>query len=204
MPKQCRIFGAIGNRESAAADGEALSLARLDRLEDALAPISKLAPQAQDDFLGKSSIPAPGVDGVIVLITLIIIPANADLSITKTVAVGDSKIAYILTVTNKGPSDARDVTVTDPLPANTTLVSATTDAAGWTPTHPPVGGTGVVVFSKALVESGEAAVLTIEVNVKVPEDDPAPVVISNTATIKSSTTDPDPSNDADTVVTTIL
>lgn len=205
-PGDTIIFGAIGNRASAAADGEALSLARLDRLEGALAPISKLAPRAQDDFLGNvpSSILAPGVDGVIVLITQMVIPATADLSLTKTQAVSTTRdgfgIAYQLRVTNNGPSDARDVTVTDPVPANTTFVSAASDDEGWTSTA-PVGGTGVVVFSKALVESGEAAVLTIEVNVKVPEDKPAPVDISNTAMIKSSTTDPDPSNNEATVDT---
>jgi uncharacterized repeat protein (TIGR01451 family) len=160
------IFGAIGNRESAAADGETLSRARLDRLEDALSPISKLAPQAQDDFLGNvpSSIPASGVDGVIVLITLMVIPANANLGITKNATVDGFKITYILRVTNTGPSDAENVTVTDPVPANTTFVSAT-GAAGWTPTHSQFGGTGDIVFSKTLVPSGETAAFEIEVSV---------------------------------------
>ena len=56
------------------------------------------------------------------------VSARADLSITKTASAatasaGDT-ITYEITVTNHGPDDADDVTVTDPLPADTTLVSA--------------------------------------------------------------------------------
>ena len=71
QPGEIIIYGAIGNRDSAAADGEALARARLDRLEATLSPISKLHPRAIDDILSgaPSSIPATGVDGVIVLMT---------------------------------------------------------------------------------------------------------------------------------------
>ena len=52
---------------------------------------------------------------------------GADLSIVKTgpalVTEGDT-YAYELTVTNNGPADATDVMVVDPLPGNTTFVSA--------------------------------------------------------------------------------
>ena len=71
-PGSTLVYGLIANRESSAPDGEALTRLRLDRLEDALAPISKLDPQAVDDFLDHvpASIPAANVDGVIILITL--------------------------------------------------------------------------------------------------------------------------------------
>ena len=103
-------------------------------------------------------------------------------------------------MTNTGPSEAQNVTVTDPVPASTIFVSATS-AAGWTPTTPPVGGTGDIIFSKTLVQSGETADFRIVVRVR--PDDPAPT-ISNTATITSSTTDPDTSNNTVTVVQPLI
>lgn len=71
-PGNLIIFGAIANREAAAADGEPLARTRLDRLEDALTPVSKLHPQAQDDLLTKvpEGTAVSGVDGAIFLITI--------------------------------------------------------------------------------------------------------------------------------------
>ncbi|HEX5081241.1 MAG TPA: hypothetical protein VFY40_04285 [Blastocatellia bacterium] len=71
QPGEIIIYGAIGNRDSASADGEELALARLDRIEATLSSISKTHPRAIDDLLSgaPSSIPATGVDGVILLMT---------------------------------------------------------------------------------------------------------------------------------------
>ena len=54
------------------------------------------------------------------------VTASADLAITKTgpaTVVAGSSVAYSLTVTNNGPSDAANLTVTDTLPAGVTFVS---------------------------------------------------------------------------------
>jgi hypothetical protein len=71
-PGNLITFGAIANRDSAAADGEVLARTRLDRLEDALAPASKLHPDAQSELLTKipNGTPASAVDGAIFLITV--------------------------------------------------------------------------------------------------------------------------------------
>src|SRR5262249_35861669 len=71
QPGELIIYGALGNRDSAASDGVSLARARLDRLEATLSPISKTHPQAVDDLLSgvPPSIPATGVDGVILLMT---------------------------------------------------------------------------------------------------------------------------------------
>ena len=57
----------------------------------------------------------------------VLVTQSADVRIAKThtgaVRVGDD-VTFHLTVFNKGPSDARDVVVTDPLPAGLTYVSA--------------------------------------------------------------------------------
>ena len=197
-PGNTIIFGAIGNRKSAAADGEALSLARLDRLEDALAPISKLAPQAQDDFLGNvpSSIPASGVDGVIVLITLMVIPANADLSITKTEAVSTTADGFRIAYHPEGDQQrplGRGECDGDRSRSGQHDLCLGDERRRRLDSDPSAVRRALASLSsrRTLVESGEAAVLNIEVEVKVkvPEDKPAPVVISNTARITSSTPD---------------
>ncbi|HEY7428392.1 MAG TPA: isopeptide-forming domain-containing fimbrial protein, partial [Gemmataceae bacterium] len=60
-------------------------------------------------------------------------PQLADLSVRKTVSnsrpnVGDT-ITYSVTVTNSGPNNATNVTLTDPLPAGLTFVSSSAGAA---------------------------------------------------------------------------
>jgi len=121
---------------------------------------------------------------------------SADLSITKTgapkKAAPGGDITYTLTIRNNGPNAAENVEVTDPIPANTALVSATvTSGDGWTAPTPSVARSGNVVFSKASVAAGETATFLIVVTVNKVT---AVTTISNTATVASATTDRDLSN----------
>ncbi len=81
---------------------------------------------------------------------------QADLAVTKSdapdpVSAG-ANLTYTINFINNGPSDAQTVTVTDAVPANTTVVSAVvTTGSGWSTAAPAVGGTGNIVFSKASV-----------------------------------------------------
>jgi uncharacterized repeat protein (TIGR01451 family) len=133
---------------------------------------------------------------------------EADLSITKTdsadpVSNGDN-ITYTLTVTNNSSTTAADsVTVSDPIPANTTFVSVGTLPAGWTRTDStPPGGTGTITFSKttSLPASGTAT-FTITVNVNSSAANNA--TITNTATVASSTQDATPGNNTATEATLV-
>jgi len=127
-------------------------------------------------------------------------PPSADLQITKTAtasndAAGRRIITYTLTATNAGPSTAQNVTVSDPLPANTTFVSAQiTSGSGWTPTLPAVNGTGTVLFQKPSVAKDESATFQIVVRVTPNLAGPPTTVINNTASVDSNTTDPILSN----------
>ncbi len=112
-------------------------------------------------------------------------------------------VTYTLGLTNLGPSDASDVVVDAPLPANTTFVSATTPD-GWTLVNPGLGSAGTVQFRKSTLAASatgafaivakvdrlapDQSVLTLTANVSTP--DPDPVTENNFATsttrVKSS------------------
>ncbi|MFN8168623.1 MAG: hypothetical protein U0S36_07540 [Candidatus Nanopelagicales bacterium] len=124
------------------------------------------------------------------------VTASADVAITKsgpaTVTAG-SAVGYTLTVTNDGPSDAADVTVVDTLPPG--VAWASTTAPGWTCTH--VGDTSVTC-SRATLAAGATSTITVVVDAP---DQAA--VLSNSATVASSTPDPVPGNNTGTAVTTV-
>jgi uncharacterized repeat protein (TIGR01451 family) len=122
---------------------------------------------------------------------------EADLAITETApprVESGSSITYALTVTNNGPSQAESVTVTDPLPVETTFVSCSSAEGG------VCGGSGnnqVVTFDSIPSGLSETITIVATVNNSVPVD----VKISNTATIDSTTRDPDLNNNSATAET---
>jgi uncharacterized repeat protein (TIGR01451 family) len=120
---------------------------------------------------------------------------SADLTITKTAnladapAFGGAPVSYTLAVTNNGPTAASSVSVTDPLPAGSGFVSAT--GTGWTCGF----SAGVVTCTMPTLAVGSAAPITLTMT--------APSVkqsefVSNTATVSSGTSDPNPGNNSST------
>jgi uncharacterized repeat protein (TIGR01451 family) len=128
---------------------------------------------------------------------------SADLSVTKTdspdpVTAG-SNITYTITVRDAGSCNAQGVTLTDVVPVGTTFVSFTAPA-GWTTTTPPAGSTGTVTATTPTLASGASAVFTLVVNVNAAL--PAGI-ITNTAAVSSTTSDPNLANNSDTETTTV-
>ena len=125
---------------------------------------------------------------------------SSDLSITKTdspdpVTAG-SNLTYTVTVTNNGPDTAVSVVVTDNLPSQTTFVSCSASGGGI------CGGSGnnrTVTFTS--LASGAFATVTFVVNVNCSLADGR--VISNTATVSSSTADSNSGNNSATTTTTV-
>ncbi len=130
-------------------------------------------------------------------------PATADLSVTKVdtpdpVTAGNV-LAYTVTVANAGPAAAANVSMADTLPTGTTFASLASPG-GWTCTTPAVGAGGTVTCTNPSFAIG-SAVFTLNVNI-LPSVASA-TVISNTATVTSSTTDPAPGNESATATTTV-
>jgi len=117
----------------------------------------------------------------------------ADLAITKTsspdpVIIGNN-ITYTISVVNLGSNIASEVTVEDILPAGLTFVSASATSGTWDLLNSEwvigqmlVGGTATMT----LVASVDGSVIP-------------GTVITNTATVSSITTDPDPANNTSSV-----
>ncbi|MEO8276651.1 MAG: hypothetical protein ABI639_10540, partial [Thermoanaerobaculia bacterium] len=128
---------------------------------------------------------------------------SADLSVTKVdtpdPVVAGSDLTYTITVGNAGPSLAASATLVDALPAGTAFV-ALTPAGGWSCTTPAIGGTGAINCTNSALATG-ASVFTL--TVAVPATTISGTVLSNTATVGSSTNDPGPGNESATATTTV-
>ncbi len=111
---------------------------------------------------------------------------DANLMVSKNVddptpSVGGT-VTFLISVTNLGPDGAAGVSVTDPLPAGTTLFTATPSVGSYN------AGTGVWTIGTL----GNGAIATLAVVVRVDVHTP----ITNTATASTTTTDPVPGNDS--------
>jgi large repetitive protein len=128
------------------------------------------------------------------------IPAiSADLAIQKEhvgTFVAGADAQYTLEVVNNGPSDAANATITDPLPAEVTFVSGT--GTGWTCS---AAGQAVTCSHPTPYVLGEDTTVTLDVHLA--SDLAAPVNLENTATVSSTTPDPDLTNNTDSDNTTI-
>lgn len=128
---------------------------------------------------------------------------TADLSLTKEdspdpVNAG-SNLTYTITVNNNGPDPAANASWSDTLPSGTTFVSIS-NVGGWSCTAPDAGDNGTVSCSNASFPVGSAVfTLTVAVAPTVA----AGSVLTNSATVTSSTFDSNTSNQTGTAMTTV-
>ena len=130
------------------------------------------------------------------------VSASADVSIAKVDSpdpvIAGNLLTYTITVTNAGPSSAQNVKIQDPLPVGTTFVSGQ-DGNGNTVcalTQPP---TVVCTLGTLLPQQTVTVFLTVKVSAALPPG----TVLTNTATVSSTTPDPDSSNNSATSSTTV-
>ncbi|MEO8072097.1 MAG: DUF11 domain-containing protein, partial [Acidobacteriota bacterium] len=131
--------------------------------------------------------------------------ASSDLSVTITDSPDPlppgSNIRYSVEITNSGPDFATGVTVSIPIPANTTFVSlAQTSKFTFNCTTPAVGGTGnVVCTTPTLITGTVQLILTVNVNASTPSG----TVVTGSVSVSSTSTDPIPGNNTATTTTTV-
>lgn len=121
-------------------------------------------------------------------------PTSADLSITKSDSVDpvtpDGTLTYTLTVTNNGPDLAENVVITESLPADVTFVS--TSGCSEDPSGVPTCTLGTLAASAS-------AMVTVQVTV----NNDATGTLSNTASVASTTSDPNMADNSATELTTV-
>jgi uncharacterized repeat protein (TIGR01451 family) len=142
--------------------------------------------------------PATGNDLSAVTSTVVF---SSNLGVTKEhtgPATAGETIDYDLEVTNSGPSDAPNVTLTDVLPSNLTFNSISQDSGPvFSCTTPDPGANGTVTCTIASLPAGSSATFSL-VLIVAPS---AQGTVENTATVSSDATDPFPDNDSDTETT---
>jgi len=123
------------------------------------------------------------------------INALADLTLGKSAslnpALTGSNLVYTLLITNRGPSTATSVVLTDPLPPGALYVSASASQGST--------GTNAGVFTCNLGSMSNNATATVTLTVR-------PTIagsLTNTASIASAASDPVPANNSASVVTTV-
>ncbi len=122
------------------------------------------------------------------------IGAAVDLAVTMTdtpdpVLLGND-LTYTIEITNNGELAASGVTLTDTLPVGASLVSATT-------TQGSCAGTTTITCNLGGLGAGAAATVTIIIK------PPASLNISNTASVSSTETDPNQTNNSATQTTSV-
>ena len=123
--------------------------------------------------------------------------ASADLRVAMTgpaSALAGGPLGYTITVTNAGPDAAAGVALSDPLPAALTGASATTTAGTCSIVS------GLLSCPLGTVASGGTVTVTVAATLSAGT---TAMSVSNTATVTSATDDPNPANNAATVVTAV-
>src|ERR1700674_1372095 len=140
------------------------------------------------------------------LLSVFLLPAaqaqEADLGVTKTgpdSAAAGSNVTYTIEVTNVGPDAAGNATLNDPLPVGMTFVSRSSSPAGWTCTDPGAGNSGSVNCTNPSLAAGSDDFFTIVA--KIGSGAAPGTFFNNTATVSTTTFDPNDENNTSTAVT---
>ena len=125
--------------------------------------------------------------------------AQADLAVTKScpsTAAAGSDVSFDVTILNVGDSDATSVSLTDPLPAGMTFVSATQNngPAFDCSSQPAVGTNGTITCTIATLTAGSSADFTFVANI--PPATPQGTTFTNIATASSIPADPNTENNS--------
>ncbi|MDX6403372.1 MAG: hypothetical protein QOH70_827 [Blastocatellia bacterium] len=141
--------------------------------------------------------------------------AEADVSVSKSVTEANATVTagststFQIEVRNNGPNDAKDVILTDVVPANTTF-NAMVQRSGptFTCTVPATNGTGTITCTISTLAAGASADFDFAYGVNPAA--PVGTTITNTATVSSDTSiatgaeDPESGNNSATASSTVV
>lgn len=130
------------------------------------------------------------------------VSSEADLLVTKTApaeAAAGSDVTYTVEVRNLGPDDAPTVTLTDPIPAGMTFVSATSEPA-FVCTTPAIGDGGTISCVAATLIAGDTATFTFVVSIPL-QTEPGTFFV-NQASATTQAVDPNDENNTGIATTT--
>jgi uncharacterized repeat protein (TIGR01451 family) len=179
VPTSC-AFGTLAN-------GAVRTMTIVTRVDAGLAAGSVITNNA-----GVSSDTADNNNANNLATTTTLVTASADLSITKTDSpdpvFAGANLTYVLTVTNIGPSWARNVVVFDTLPDTVSFVSATISGGSGGVCSALGGSPTVVQCNLGDIENGGIRVITLQTQVA--SSVPHGTLINNTAAVSSTTPDP--------------
>jgi uncharacterized repeat protein (TIGR01451 family) len=151
---------------------------------------------------GMAYVSTPGLQGIYAVqgergdgfVRFVTPSPSADLSLTKTASVSSTTVGdqftYTLTVHNGGPQDSTGTAVSDPLPSQVTLVSATASQGS-------CSGTTTVSCGLGTVPNGASATVTITVRAVTAG------TANNTAAVTGDLTDANPANNSASASVTI-
>jgi large repetitive protein len=126
--------------------------------------------------------------------------ARADMSVTKTDSADPvaelQPLIYRVVVKNNGPSDAAGVSLNELIPSEVTFGSAVPVPQG------TCTGSGPVTCSLGALGVGKSITVTVTTTAKAVAN--VPKMISNTATVNTTTTDPNSANNTQTITTQVL
>ncbi|MGA8408216.1 MAG: C25 family cysteine peptidase [Candidatus Acidiferrales bacterium] len=130
--------------------------------------------------------------------TIVASPSQADVAIVKTASPEPvdqgATLTYTLQVTNNGPAVAQGVAVSDPLPGEVTFVSVSTTQGTCSQSA------GTVSCSLGSVSVGGLVIITINTTAVTFSSSS---LAANTATVGATTSDPNPSNNFSSTLSTI-
>jgi uncharacterized repeat protein (TIGR01451 family) len=141
-----------------------------------------------------STDPNPANNSATVTGSVVNTAPSADLAVTAsgpTTAVEGNTLTYTVTVTNNGPAGATGVVLTDTLGTNLRFVSATASQGSFSQSG------GVVTFSLGGLASGGTATVTVKAQAL--EDGS----LTNSASVSSSTADPNAANNSASATTAV-
>jgi gliding motility-associated-like protein/uncharacterized repeat protein (TIGR01451 family) len=149
----------------------------------------KVNPSATADLVNKATV-TPSEPGTVPVSSTVTttIKSEPSVSLVKTgpsqISAGQT-VTYTLTAGNDGPSDARNLTITDPVPAGLTNVTWSATVEGAATLISGASGSGNAVSVTGDINAGAANRILITITGKVPGSAPAGV-LTNTATATPS------------------